>query len=297
MMERDYNMLITKNVLTKWNSKTKKYYEDLGYKYTKIGDSLLVDVNHLKKGSNETVVVKCDYCGREYNIKWYSYCLLKEKNNNTDCCNNPECTTKKSRESLKDIYGTDNIREIESVNQKIKNTVMIKYGCSNQFKNDDIKEKIKSTMQNKYGVDSPMKSDDIKSKAQKTCMEKYGVTNYGAIYSSTHKGELSPTWKGGVDHHRCERATFEYNDWRRSVFSRDNYTCQCCNKKSTKGNPVELQAHHILNWKDNIDFRYDLNNGITLCQKCHMNFHSLFGKSNNTKEQLDDFLCNSKKIC
>ena len=29
-MQRDYNMLITTNVLTKWNSRTKKYYEDLG---------------------------------------------------------------------------------------------------------------------------------------------------------------------------------------------------------------------------------------------------------------------------
>ena len=34
----------------------------------------------------------------------------------------------------------------------------------------------------------------------------------------------------------------------------------------------------------------DENNGITLCEKCHNNFHSIYGKRHNTLQQLNEFL-------
>lgn len=290
-------MLNTKNITVKWNPKTKKYYESLGYKYTKMGNPLVIDVNHLRDGSNERVECICDYCGRKYTVAWYSYISLKKKQNNKDCCSNPHCIGLKSKESMEILYGVSNCREIDSINEKIKKTNLSKYGCENPFSNEDIKNKIVESNIDKYGVKSPMQNVDVKKKAVDTCIKKYGVSNYGAIYSSTHKGELSPTWKGGVSHHREERATFEYRNWRKSVFSRDKYTCQCCDDKSSKGHAVELHAHHIENWKDNLDKRYDIDNGITLCDKCHYLFHSLYGKVNNSKEQLDSFLDIRKKLC
>ena len=45
-------MLITKTVKVKWNPKTRKHYESLGYEYTKIGDEFEVKVDDLTKGSN-----------------------------------------------------------------------------------------------------------------------------------------------------------------------------------------------------------------------------------------------------
>jgi len=60
------------------------------------------------------------------------------------------------------------------------------------------------------------------------------------------------------------RNTKEYNDWRKSVFENDNYTCQWCGKKG--GN---LQAHHIYSFKKYPLKRYDINNGKTLCINCH----------------------------
>ena len=126
-----------------------------------------------------------------------------------------------------------------------------------------------------------------------------GVENYGAIYSQEHKGELSPTWKGGVQQHRVERSTYEYRDWRKAIFDRDLYICQCCGDKNGNGHNVELNAHHIRNWKDNENLRYEVNNGVTLCEKCHLDFHSRYGKTNNTYEQLVEFLNNNtdKKVC
>lgn len=56
-----------------------------------------------------------------------------------------------------------------------------------------------------------------------------------------------------------------YRDWRTKVFTRDNFKCKIQNT-DCKG---QLQAHHILNWKDYPELRFDINNGITLCLAHH----------------------------
>lgn len=86
------------------------------------------------------------------------------------------------------------------------------------------------------------------------------------------------------------RGRVEYFDWRKSVFERDNYTCQCCGQHGGK-----LNAHHIMNFSDNEDLRFNVDNGITLCFNCHSlesehGFHRLYGNKNNTKEQLDEYI-------
>lgn len=293
-------MLLKQTVNLKWNSRIKNYYVNLGYKFTKMGDEFSVDVNDLTKGSNAKVQVKCDYCDNTYYVTWCSYYSLKQKENNKDCCNDSRCTTQKAKESLMLLHGVDNARKIEGVNEKIIKTNLEKYGCTNPFANEKVKEKIRKTNLERYGVEIPSKNLDIKAKVAATCLEKYGSVCYGAIYSKEHKGELSPTWKGGASYHRVERSTYEYRYWRKSIFERDLYTCQCCGVKSGVGNKVELNAHHIKNWKDNEDLRYDTDNGITLCDKCHTNFHSKYGKKNNTEQQLKEFINSNnidKKVC
>jgi len=57
---------------------------------------------------------------------------------------------------------------------------------------------------------------------------------------------------------------WRYKEWRSKVFERDNWTCQTCRKRG-----VELNAHHIKSWANYPEFRYDLNNGVTLCVECH----------------------------
>jgi len=53
------------------------------------------------------------------------------------------------------------------------------------------------------------------------------------------------------------------------IYERDKFTCQMCNTKGGK-----LNAHHILKWSEFPSFRYELWNGITLCEKCHRKEHS-----------------------
>ena len=55
-----------------------------------------------------------------------------------------------------------------------------------------------------------------------------------------------------------------YRRWRYLVFKRDRFKCQM---PDCTGKPIE--AHHIVRWADSPKLRYDVNNGITLCVRCH----------------------------
>jgi len=94
-------------------------------------------------------------------------------------------------------------------------------------------------------------------------------------YCRSRTGDKSATWKGGVTpEHLRIRNSKAYKDWRESVFIRDEYTCMSCNAKSGKGLDVYLHAHHIKSFSKFPDFRFDINNGITLCKSCHYKEHA-----------------------
>jgi len=98
-------------------------------------------------------------------------------------------------------------------------------------------------------------------------------------------GALNPAWNGGITSElqkirHCEK----YEFWTKSVYKRDNFTCKFCGKRGGW-----LEAHHskksfkllleeakycfpILSLFDaaqQYDPVWDLDNGITLCKKCH----------------------------
>lgn len=288
-------MLKSYEVEVKWNSKNKQHFVEKGYEFTKMKDSFLVKVDDLKDGSIVKVEVICDYCGKEYQKQWHNYLSEnKESYVHKDCCN--ECKKFKIQETSMKNYGVNSVFLLPKIKEQIKKTNIEKYGTENPFASDYIKDKIAETNLQKYGHKSPMQSSEIKDKMKKTCIEKYGVSSY--LYNYHNKGELNHKWKGGVKYHRVERATNEYKNWRVLVYQRDNYTCQCCGIRSGKDNSVRLEAHHIKNWNDNVNDRYDVTNGITFCQDCHILFHQIYGKKDNTKEQLNNYLSTyGKKIC
>lgn len=288
-------MLINKTVKLKWNSKIKKHYESLGYNYTKMGDEFEVNIEHLTHGSAVLVDLKCDYCGRTYSKKWYNYLMENSLSNiHKDCC--IKCRKDKIKESVLKTYGTTNILKLDNIKEQIKNTNIKKYGVENPFSSKEIQKRIYNTNIERYGVKNPLKNQDILNKVSNTCMKKYGVRYY--VQTQVYRGKDSPRWKGGVALMRDERLTYRYRKWRKNVFDRDSYTCQCCKIKNGNGKSVKLNAHHIRNWKDNINLRYDIDNGITMCEGCHNLFHSIYGKRNNNIKQLIDFLLNyGKKVC
>ena len=285
-------MLISKTVKIKQNARIKSHYVKLGYVYTKMGDEFEVKVNDLTNGSNVKVTVSCDYCHNLYEVKWYSYLKLKDKSNNKDCCGNPTCTGIKAKESIFLKYGVKNVRDIPHINDKISKTNLEKYGAENPFGSEIIQEKIRKTNIKKYSVENALQNLDVQEKYKHTCLEKYGVDNYSKTkeFRESMRGENSPVQKGNdTKTVRTERMLPEYRDQRKAVFARDHYVCQHCGDKNGNGHEVYLEAHHLDNFKDYIDERFDIDNGVTLCRTCHKLFHSIYGIKNTNKEQFYEF--------
>jgi len=68
---------------------------------------------------------------------------------------------------------------------------------------------------------------------------------------------------------RFWRSSQAYKEWRESVFTRDNWTCQKCGARSKKNCYVRIEAHHIKPFALFPNFRFVIDNGVTLCKKCH----------------------------
>ena len=104
-----------------------------------------------------------------------------------------------------------------------------------------------------------------------------------------NKGSNHYRWNSNLtDEERELQSTrgglWEVKLWRRNVFERDNYICDICKRKGGM-----LNAHHLNSWNTHVDERLSLENGLTLCEKCHNNFHQKFGKGNNTKAQYIEY--------
>ena len=80
------------------------------------------------------------------------------------------------------------------------------------------------------------------------------------------RGKNHPHWKGGITPiNHAIRCSLGYKQWRKSVFERDNYTCQECRIRGG-----ELHADHIKPFALFPELRFEIENGRTLCKACHM---------------------------
>ena len=146
---------------------------------------------------------------------------------------------------------------------------------------------------------SKNKSSNIGIKRSDETKKKISLVQTGKKLSDEHKKNISEScsgskhygWNGGVSSFTNRvRSLFEYKEWRKAVFLRDNYTCVTCFK--TK---CYIEADHInqlgviikeflsfysqfsiiddkeilirlcVSWPD----FWDENNGRTLCKECH----------------------------
>lgn len=88
-------------------------------------------------------------------------------------------------------------------------------------------------------------------------------------------------WAGGkTKEQETIRKSTEYKQWRESVFKRDKFTCVVCGD-FRGGN---LEADHIKPFSTNPKLRFSVDNGRTLCHKCHVKTDSyLKGSVRNIK--------------
>lgn len=94
--------------------------------------------------------------------------------------------------------------------------------------------------------------------------------SFDAIRGANHYN-----WKGGITSKNVKlRNSVQARAWTISVFKRDGFKCKIC------GASRNLEAHHKFHWSNYPANRFDLWNGITLCDKCHRAIH-IFGRRVN----------------
>lgn len=167
------------------------------------------------------------------------------------------------------MFDTDNSRG-DKLSAKCHNCTRSKNpyaslkGRVSTFKGKKHTNETKQTISKKNkGKPSPMKgkkhSIETKMKISKILREK------------SKKGRQSHSYKDGkLEQRRGQRFSTKYKRWRFDVFVRDIFTCQYCG--DNKGG--NLNAHHIKSFADFPELRFDINNGITLCEICHKKIHN-----------------------
>lgn len=96
---------------------------------------------------------------------------------------------------------------------------------------------------------------------KKTCSAKC----WQQLRSQNQIGEKSHRWQGGkTTAAMIFRNSVDYSIWRKSVYERDDFTCQLCKSRGGK-----LAAHHILEFAERPDLALNIKNGVTLCWPCH----------------------------
>lgn len=94
-----------------------------------------------------------------------------------------------------------------------------------------------------------------------------GIAN--ALYRNgfMERGSSNRNWVGDEGLTRRNaliRGSIEFKEWRQSVFTRDDYTCQSCGQRGG-----DLESHHINPFAKYPKLRFETSNGITLCRACH----------------------------
>lgn len=215
---------------------------------------------------------KCNKCGRELPLDNF-YKDKRKKDGHKSTCK--ECIKKKYKHVCdycgKEFYSEhkSNMFCSKECSNKSRTKQKTKYVCAHCGKEF---ERLSSQVNGKHNIYCSIE-----------CQNKgTGIRNRGSNHPR-YNPSLTDEDRGRTT------TTLEYIQWRKSVFERDNYTCQCCGD-SKGGN---LNSHH-LNSRDKFpQEKYDVDNGITLCEACHKDFHHTYGYGNNTKEQYNDFI-NSK---
>jgi len=87
----------------------------------------------------------------------------------------------------------------------------------------------------------------------------------GKVMGKLRSGSNSNFWRGGVSSkNRLIRYSAKMENWRKSVFKRDNFTCQDCGRRG-----CYIEAHHIKSFAYYPKLRFVISNGKTLCRDCH----------------------------
>jgi len=91
--------------------------------------------------------------------------------------------------------------------------------------------------------------------------------------------------KSTITNLRQLRQSKEYRKWRLIILARDNFTCQGCSEVGGI-----LHVHHIVPVVVDVKRIFDLTNGVTLCEECHIMVHENYKPKSKRSELLETLL-------
>lgn len=125
---------------------------------------------------------------------------------------------------------------------------------------------------------------------------KYGSGKFCSRECNRHfrsindRGDRNPCWRGGVTPISLRiRNSKEYSKWRHQIFQRDNFSCVKCggNKSGSlvahHKKPFSVIVQEVRNKMPLLSLydaamafakMWDTNNGVTLCEDCHIKVHT-----------------------
>lgn len=114
------------------------------------------------------------------------------------------------------------------------------------------------------------------------------IKTLSQVIDGSRNGDSNPNWNPTLTDREREirRPSSKHATWRDAVYARDGFACQSCGD-DRGGN---LNAHHLSSYHADKEKRWEVSNGITLCDPCHRSFHKSFGYKNNTEAQFQEFL-------
>ena len=131
-------MLISKTAMVRWNVFTRKWYEEKGYKWTKVNEYFECKIEDVQINSTIKVEAKCDYCGETY-FPEYRRLLSARSTINKDCCSNRKCMVLKSKESNLKIYGVEYHTQLASSRKESSKRQQTPFKeVKNDFKEKDL---------------------------------------------------------------------------------------------------------------------------------------------------------------
>lgn len=80
-----------------------------------------------------------------------------------------------------------------------------------------------------------------------------------------YTGDKNPNWRGGTSPR--DWTSTRYKQFLHAVWSRERGHCQACGRHCKSGK--EAHVHHVKSWIDAPELRYEPDNGMLLCVKCH----------------------------
>lgn len=106
------------------------------------------------------------------------------------------------------------------------------------------------------------------------------------VYAST-SGENSPHWDPNRDpeNRLLLRQLPEARAWSRKIIAVQQGRCAISGQRSSS-----LTVHHLWNWAQFPQYRFDVKNGIAIERSLHDRFHNIYGRGYNSPAQFVEYL-------